>query len=468
MQYNNSQEDYIDEYIITPLRECTEGDKPQDKVYWGDLQQSVYNCQRWGMMAQLHEKMRPFYEMYFYADRTLFSSKQHQAHFFVEDVAKRDEEFVWWAEEQDLVAATDAWADYLRIQDVSSHIYFRFLNVLLEKNFVAEWASIAKEMTDNLFRAEVNCDYKTGELYCILHAVSMIMKTDWSQRHKQEMLSLLQTTWDFLKFFYSVMIRRIIGCRYTNYLAVANHMVAQHPEYHQYIHIFFCALSDRMQSLGLNVKQYRKLEDKLEQIRGIMQSTMLSDELNDLCDALFPEEFQRLLYTYRPETYEQIERERNKLRAEVGLLTAQVEKLINQLREAVEASVPFSYIEEQLMRLSPGMALDIWGQLNQLLIHNPNWISHAASIHEKILLKKEENERQLTEAFQRIAEQQDKQQEMNEEVKKGLQEPRIKVYPQADSTTNIGCDQKGSDFKTYLSGTAVPDGGAMLENNNED
>ena len=45
---------------------------------------------------------------------------------------------------------------------------------------------------------------------------------------------------------------------------------------------------------------------------------------------------------------------------------------------------------------------------------------------------------------------------------------QYKIYPQADSTANIGCDQKGSDFKTYLPGTALPDGRAMLENNKED
>ena len=407
MQSVTSQEDYIEEYIIQPLRECTEGDVLQDDVSWSDMQMSVYNCQRWGMMMELHNKMQPYYEKYFYADRSMFSNKQHKAHFFVEDVARRDDEFVWWAGHQDLVAATESWADYLRTHDVSSNLYFRFLNMLLEKDFKADWDAIAREMTESLSKAEVNCDYKTGELYCILHAVAMIMKTGWTKRHKLETLNLLQITWDYMKFFYSVMIRRIVGCRYTNYSQVANHVIKLQPEYHQYIHIIFCALSDRIDSIGLKVNQYRKMEDKLELMRGIMQTTRTNDGLNELCDTLFPEEFQRLLYTYRPETYEQIERERNKLRAEVGVLSAQVEKMIQQLKEAVEASVPFSYIDEQLLRLSPGMALDILGRLDLLLKGNPSWLAHTAEIQEKILQKKENNERQLTEA-----------------LKKSLEEPR--------------------------------------------
>lgn len=425
-------DDYIEEYIIAPLRQCTEGEIPQENTNWYDIQQSVYKCQRWGCMPLLHTKMQPYYEMYFFADRLLFRSRQHQAHFFIEELAKRDDEFIKWAEKQNLVSASESWADYLRMQDMSINLYFRFLNVLLERGYETNWEAIANEMTDNLFQAEVNCDYKTGEVYCILHAVSMIMKTDWLLFQKQEALNMLYNTWDFMKFFYSVMIRRIVGCRYTNFLAVANHMVAQHPEFHQYIHIFFCALSDRLQSLGLNDKQYLKLEDKLEQIRGVMNTTTPSEELNDLCDTLFPEEFQRLLYTYRPESYEQVERERNKLRLEVGLLEDQVAKMIKQLQKSVEASVPFSYIKEQLLRLPPGMALDIWAQLNHILKDHQGWKANAAEIHDSLLNKMQEQDHQMVEMIQTMSNQ-----------PKNL----FKVYSQPGSTVNAGCELKNPEFK---------------------
>lgn len=404
MQIKDNSDYYIDRFVIKPIRECTESITTQEDVVWSEVQKSVIQCLRCGMAHKLHIWMRPYYKMYFYADRLLCKSKLHQAHYFVEDVAKRDPEYVWWAEEQDLVAATEGWADYLRSQDVSCSFYFRFLYLLLEKKIGADWEAISQEMTDNLFHAEVNSDYKTGELYCILHAVSMIMRADWDDNRKQETLELLREKWDFMKLFYSVMIRRIVGCRLTNFLALSNLIISQHPEFHQYIHIYFCALSDRMQSMGLNLKQYKKMEDKLEQIRAVMQKTKPSEELNDLCDTLFPEEFQRLLLTYRPETYEQVERERNKLKMEVGLLSSQLDKMIQQLQEAVEASVPFSYIDEQLLRLSPGMALDIWAKLNQLLIKNANWLNHSATIYERIMQK---------------------QQEMNEAIKKAVDKPLL-------------------------------------------
>ena len=427
MQIYNNSDNYIEEYIIKPLHECTQGISAQEKVYWGEVQKSVNQCLRCGMAHELHTKMQPYYKMYFYADRLLCKSKLHQAHYFVEEVARHDDEYVWWAEEQDLVAATEAWADYLRSQNVSSSFYFRFLYILLEKKIGLDWETISQEMTDNLFHAEVNSDYKTGELYCILHAVSMIMKADWADSRKQDALEMLREKWDFMKLFYSAMIRRIVGCRLTNFLAISNLIITQHPEFHQYIHIYFCALSDRMQSMGLNLKQYKKMEDKLEQIRGVMQRTKPSEELNELCDTLFPEEFQRLLLTYRPETYEQVERERNKLKMEVGLLSAQLDKMIQQLQEAVEASVPFSYIDEQLLRLSPGMALDIWAKLNQLLISNSNWQSHSATIYERIIQKQKESEQQMAVALHKIAEHQKKQQEMNEAIKKAVDKPFLNV-----------------------------------------
>lgn len=77
------------------------------------------------------------------------------------------------------------------------------------------------------------------------------------------------------------------------------------------------------------------------------------------------------------------------------------------------------------------------------LLRGTAWSSRSDKVFNTMLAKQKE--------------QQNKQEQMNEDVRKGLQEPRINVFPQADSTTNIGCDQKGSDFKTYMSGTALPD-----------
>lgn len=52
-------------------------------------------------------------------------------------------------------------------------------------------------------------------------------------------------------------------------------------------------------------------------------------------------------------------------------------------------------------------------------------------------------------------------------VKESLKTPKqqFTVYPQPGSTANLGCDQKNSDFKTYLPGAGASEEQSMLESN---
>ena len=57
--------------------------------------------------------------------------------------------------------------------------------------------------------------------------------------------------------------------------------------------------------------------------------------------------------------------------------------------------------------------------------------------------------------------------ELNETLKKAANKPtnQFTVYPQPGSTANLGCDQKNSDFKTYLPGADASGEQSMLESN---
>ena len=198
------------------------------------------------------------------------------------------------------------------------------------------------------------------------------------------------------------MIRRVIGCKLANFPAVAN-LLVQQPKFQQYIHIFYCVLCYRQESLNLSKKQLKKLEGQMGRISNIMDETKPSDALNELCDTLFPEDFQRMLDEYRPETREQVERERDRLRSEVGLLTDQMNDMADRLKNALERSVPIDYIESQLLRLSPGAALDLCSKLTLMLSDNAAWMKSMPQIKEKILQKKEEQDRQLTELLKKMA-----------------------------------------------------------------
>lgn len=141
-------------------------------------------------------------------------------------------------------------------------------------------------------------------------------------------------------------------------------------------------------------------------IHNIMDETIPSDALDELCDTLFPEDFQRMLDEFRPETRDEIERERNKLRYEVGILTEQMTNMAERLKDALENSVPISEIETQLLRLSPGTALDLCAKLTMMLSDNNAWMTSMPDIKEKILQKKEEQELQVAVLLQKLSEKQ--------------------------------------------------------------
>ena len=394
---------YIEQELTKQLKECVDGNITQNDIDWVNLLHVVRRCQELRIMDELHRQMRPYYEMYLNADPRLFGSRNRFFFIFIENTARYDDEFVQFAENYDLIEITESWSDFLRRTDTGISLYQKLVRSLLEAGYQTDWQQLTETLKSDLHQAEVYSDYKTGELMAFLHGVTMLMNTSWDDRKKMESFDLLCDNWDFLKHFYSVMIRRVIGCKLANFSAVAN-LVTQQPQYHQYIHIFYCVLCYRQDSLNLSKKQLKTLEGKIERISNIMDETKPSDALNELCDTLFPEDFQRMLDEYRPETREQVERERNRLRYEVGLLTDQMAEMAEKLKNALERSVPIDYIESQLLRLSPGTALDLCSRMTLMLSDNAAWMSSMPQIKEKIMQKKEEQDRQMAELLQKVTE----------------------------------------------------------------
>ena len=400
-----SKSKYIENYIISPLKEWSESNGTQDNTDWHSILQVVRMCENMHFMDELHEQMLPFYEKYLYGEGIGRSNIGYSFGNFICDVARIDNQFVSWAESADLIKVTESWSDSLRRINATISPYMAFVRLLLELGYTTDWQQLSERLKKELHEAEVYSDRTTGEVLCLLHGVAMLMKAPWNAGKKKENLELLFDTWDFLKHVYAVMIRRVIGCGLANFVAVAN-LVAQLTHYHQHIQIFYCVVCYRQDTLGLTKKQLKSLEEKLVRIRTIMDETKESHDLYELCDTIFPEDFQRMLEEFRPETREEIERERNKLRYEVGILTDQLTSMAEKLKNAVEHSVPIDEIESQLLRLSPGTALDLCAKLTLMLSDNKAWMSSMPAIKEKILLKKEEQDRKVSELLQVIAEKQ--------------------------------------------------------------
>lgn len=457
-------QDYIQNHVIKRLEHLMDGGGMYDIASWDDNTIDQVNRikkdEDYGYY--LHKLMKPYYQMYLFGDTRLCRHNMENVRLFMKNVIEEDKEFGSWASSQDLIAATEGWGDNMKHIEEPKRMnqYFQVLEHLFNSGCRQDWKKLSEELKGNLFKAEVYSDYKNDELLCVLHAFAMILQQDWGQEEKREQLDLLFKHWKFLKYYYSIMIRHIIGVKYTRWTDVTNTVMTSSSSFNPHMHIYFCGLTERIDSLGLDYKHYKKLDDIRLQMLGMINRFEPSETLYTLCDTLFPEDFQRMLNNHRPKSYGELEDENKQkeqmlkeLRQQTQDTRNQIERLTKMLKAAVEASIPIEDIERELMSLPANTAWDIFNSMNELLQDHDIWRRYDRDIRKKLK--------------SRLAKHDERQEELNEVLKKNLQEPRYKVFPQAGSTTNMGCDQKGSDFKTYLPEAATLDKRAMLESNKE-
>ena len=351
----------------------------------------------------LHTKMQPYYEMYFFGDPQICRNIPGPERVFMEEITRADEDFCLWASNQNLIAAAEGWGDYMKRTN-NDHVpyFFGMLDLLISDKYNQDWEELAKELEDTLFKAEVNSDYKTDELLCILHAMTMIMLHDWPLQKKKDVFELLYSHWGFMKHVYSMMIRHIVGCKLPNFAAVANNVMQSNSNL-PHLDIFYCALVERMDSMGLDEKKYKKLDDARLKLLEKMNRREPSELLYELCDTLFPEEFQRMLIEHRPPSYKEVKDENERIKEDnrqKDLLLSQMEKQTRNLekqlaeltetyRKAIEASIPVEDILQRLLKQSVAMAWDIYGKLDHILKTHPIWRNYDIQIYEAIQQKEE-------------------------------------------------------------------------------
>ena len=402
---------YVQDFIIQYLERYTAFELEQ--VPWAEMEESLNLCVSKGIsyMLTLHKMMLPYYEMYMFADTALFRTENPYARYFVEHVAEKDTDFGHWATGIDIVAATESWGDFLKLKgDTDARGYLRMLRVLVHSSYETDWKNLGEELKERLFQAEAISKYKTDELLCILHAVSMIMQTEWSKTKKIQVFDLMSEHWGYLKYVYSVMTRHIVGCRLKNFAQVTN-AVMQSNDNKPYLHIYYCMLTDRINDFGLTEKQYRKLDDQRLRLRNEMDKNEPSDILYELCDTIFPEEFQRILDEHRPPSYNEIKdenKQKDKLIASLQRYQEQslkhIKELTSLLVSAVEASIPVEDIENELMNLPAGVAWDVFKSLNELLQGHVIWRKYDVGIREKLMNRILQNENKKDSLYDAIKE----------------------------------------------------------------
>ena len=415
--------EYIQDSIISPLERLMNGDsgEPSVSLYEKYYMQGGYPPKDSVYKSLLHTMMVPYYEMYLNGDIRLCCAGNRLE--FVgrkmESIIEDDDQFGNWASEKNLITAAENWGDNLkRFEKESRRIYrfFHVLEVLLESDCQQDWCALSGELKEMLFKSEVCYDYKTDEVLCVLHAFTMIMQQDWTKDKKKEMLDLLNQQWLFLKHYYSVMIRHIIGVKWTKFSKVAETVMNSSQSFKPHMHIFFCGLMDCVDELHLDRKHQREMDKVMLQMQEEMNRCEQSELLYPLCDTIFPEDFQRLLREHRPKSYKEIEDENNQkdeliqqMREQNRRTCKELEKSKETLEQMVLSSIPIEDIDAELEQYPPGTAWDMLIKLNAnpIISMQKAWREHYPELlkkYRKRLMEPIEQQQELAEAITKVAE----------------------------------------------------------------
>jgi hypothetical protein len=138
--------------------------------------------------------------------------------------------------------------------------------------------------------------------------------------------------------------------------------------------------------------------------------------LYELCDALFPEDFQRLLNEHRPPSYKEVEDESKRkdelnrqLQEQNKRLSGELKKVEQTLQQMILSAIPINDIDAELEQYPPGMAWDMLQRLqdNPVIHIQPAWRDHYPELLRKYrskLFAPIDQQKELADAVMKVAE----------------------------------------------------------------
>ena len=220
-----------------------------------------------------------------------------------------------------------------------------------------------------------------------------------------------------MKHYYSVMTRHIIGVKWTSFKKVAETVMTSSQSFKPHMHIFYCGLLDCVDELNLDRRHQREMDKVVMQMEEELKRAEPSDLLYELCDTLFPEDFQRMLREHRPKSYKEVEDESQQkdelikqIRQQNQHLTSELEKAKDVLQQMILSSIPIEEIDAELIKYPPATAFDLLRELNNSVVLSvlPAWREHYPYLLEKYrnrLFEPIDEQRDLTSAMKKVAKQ---------------------------------------------------------------
>jgi hypothetical protein len=141
-----------------------------------------------------------------------------------------------------------------------------------------------------------------------------------------------------------------------------------------------------------------------------------SELLYPLCDAIFPEDFQRLLREHRPKSYKEIEDESNQkdeliqqLRDQTSRTFKELEKSKEIIKKMVLSSIPIEDVDAELEQYPPEIAFAMLRDLqaSPIISVQEAWREHYPELlkkYRKRLMEPIEQQKELTESMMKVAE----------------------------------------------------------------
>lgn len=430
----------IQEDIIYPINQYLAGCITEDELEASDWRDALYELRRidyWGVRKAL----TLYYRRLLMGDKAFFrngSTDTYLKNVLLKSIEREGRYVGRDFNDIDLVKCADGWAAQLMADNHEPRYFFILMQTILMRDFRPDWDAVYENLKKKLANARNFGNFKTHELYCVLMGITMIERTDLSREKKDELVMLLRRHWQFIKYMYSVLIHYIVGLKVENFAAVASSACKKSS--HPFMHWFYKAFNENFDVLcpeglidphsGKSVREQALVHKK--KMEDIIKSTKPSADLDELFSILFPKVINDVMKQTRPKTYEELE-------ADIDDLSNRYNKVLSQLTNAVRDVETDKISPEDLtaafLRLPTVLALSYFGTMSALLAMNSTWQKYAPQIQDQILAKQQE--------------QQDRQEQMIEQVERAANKKtnEFKVYPQAGSTANLGCQMQNPEFK---------------------
>jgi hypothetical protein len=173
---------------------------------------------------------------------------------------------------------------------------------------------------------------------------------------------------------------------------------------------------DCADELNLDRKHRNQLDKVIVKMQDVVGRTEPSEMLYELCDALFPEDFQRMMQEHKPKTYKEVEDESRRkdelikqLGEQKGHLQNELDKTRDVLQRMILTAIPIEQVDAELMKYPPTMAWELLRELNNSTVLNgiAVWRNAYPALLEKyrgLLVGSMNQQKELTEAMKAVVE----------------------------------------------------------------